>query len=128
MDARQIFEKLVADNLVLHEGSGETKRILSEAERLELLGIWARDMFLKQAQKARKSWASSYAFLEEFTLPEQTALANNLALAGLALQIAAWRGEVWADDPRLVAGLDALEAYGIISSEKRAAIAANPSL
>jgi hypothetical protein len=38
--------------------------------------------------------------------------------------MSSWDGEVWSDDPRVIAGLDALELNEIIDEDRRAEILA----
>jgi hypothetical protein len=51
-------------------------------------------------------------------------LSTDPTIAALRLLLASWDGEVWSDDPRVIAGLDALEVANIISATRRAEILA----
>jgi hypothetical protein len=78
------------------------------------------------AADARKVWPTSAKYLLEFTLPEMSAisLSEDPTIAALRLLLATWDTEVWSDDPRVVAGLDAIQAAGIIDAARRAQILA----
>lgn len=78
------------------------------------------------AADARKVWPTSAKYLLEFTLPEMSAisLSEDPTIAALRLLLATWDTEVWSDDPRVVAGLDAIEVAGIIDAGRRAEILA----
>lgn len=93
--------------------------------------VWIQDQWVvidkspeELAADARKVWATSARYLLEFTLPEMAAisLSTDPTIAALRLLMASWDGEVWSDDPRVVAGLDALEANGIIDAARRAEV------
>jgi hypothetical protein len=76
--------------------------------------------------RARKVWATSARYLTEFNLQEMAAisLSPDPTIAALRLLMASWDGEVWSDDPRVIAGLDALELNEIIDEDRRAEILA----
>lgn len=76
--------------------------------------------------KSRKVWSTSARYLNEFTLLEigQISLSTDPTIAALRLLMSSWDGEVWSDDLRVVAGLDALESNGIIDSSRRSEILA----
>lgn len=78
----------------------------------------------EKAADARKVWTTASDYLLEFTFEEmvQISLSTNPTIAGLRLLLTVWIGEVWSDDVRVLSGLDALEATGIITSERRQAI------
>jgi hypothetical protein len=78
------------------------------------------------AANARKTWPNAAAFLNEFTMPELSAISLSLdpTIAALRLLLASWAADVWSDDPRIVMGLDALETAGIIDETRLAAIVA----
>lgn len=79
-----------------------------------------------RAAASRKIWTDSAAFLAEFSMEQIAAisLSTDPTIAALRLFMAAWKGEVWSDDPRVVAGLDACLSASIITQEQRAAIVA----
>lgn len=90
--------------------------------------VWIQDQWVvidkspeELAADARKVWPTSAKYLLEFTLPEMSAisLSTDPTIAALRLLLASWDGEVWSDDPRVIAGLDALEASQIINSTRR---------
>lgn len=65
----------------------------------------------------RKTWLNAAAFLAEFSMPELAAisLSTDPTVAALRLLLLAWPADVWSDDPRIVGGLEALVASGIIA-------------
>jgi hypothetical protein len=78
------------------------------------------------AALARKVWQNNARYLAEFTFTEmaQISLSPDPTIAALRLLLASWDGEVWSDDPRVIAGLDALELNEIIDEDRRAEILA----
>lgn len=93
--------------------------------------IWVQDQWVivdktpeELAAEVRKVWPTSARYLVEFNLAEMAAisLSTDPTIAALRLLLASWDGEVWSDDPRVVAGLDALESNGIIDAARRAEI------
>jgi len=78
------------------------------------------------AARARKIWPNSAAFLGEFTLPELAAIELSLdpTIAALRLLLASWPADIYSDDPRIVGGLSALVAAGIITEARRGEILA----
>jgi hypothetical protein len=79
-----------------------------------------------EAIAARKIWQDSAHFLESFTLAETAAISvsTDATIAALRLILATWGNEIWSDDARIVAGLDALVAAQIITTQRREAIIA----
>jgi hypothetical protein len=79
-----------------------------------------------EAIVARKIWHDSAHFLQSFSLAETAAISisSDSTIAALRLILATWRSEIWSDDPRIVAGLDALVAAQIITTQRREAIIA----
>lgn len=75
---------------------------------------------------ARKTWPNASAFLGEFSMPELAAisLSTDPTVAALRLLLLAWPSDVWSDDPRIVGGLAALVASGILDEARSAAIVA----
>jgi hypothetical protein len=73
------------------------------------------------AARARKTWPTAAAFLDEFSMPElaEISLSTDPTTAALRLLILSWGGDVWSDDPRISAGLDQLVSVGIISQSRR---------
>lgn len=67
----------------------------------------------------RKTWDSPASFLGEFSMEQIAAisLSTDPTIAALRLFMAAWKGEVWSDDPRVVAGISATVSVGIITPE-----------
>jgi hypothetical protein len=79
-----------------------------------------------EAIAARKIWQDSAHFLESFSLAETAAISisSDATIAALRLILATWGNEIWSDDARIVAGLDALVAAQIITTQRREAIIA----
>lgn len=73
------------------------------------------------AADTRKIWPSTAEYILEFTFQEMSVinLSVDPTIAALRLLLACWNGEVWSDDPRVIAGLDALEAAQIINASRR---------
>ncbi len=89
-----------------------------------------RDMTPSElADSIRKVWASSIQFLGEFTMPELGGIGVSIdpTIAAMRLILSSWIGPIYSDDPRVVMGLAAIEAAGIISAERRAQIAPAPA-
>jgi hypothetical protein len=78
------------------------------------------------ADRARKIWPNAALFLAEFTMPELAAISLSLdpTIAALRLLLASWPADIYSDDPRIVGGLSALVAAGIILEARRAEILA----
>jgi hypothetical protein len=74
----------------------------------------------------RKIWLNSAAFLAEFTMPELAAveLSTDPTIAALRLLLASWPADIYSDDPRIIGGLSALVAAGIITEARRGEILA----
>lgn len=72
------------------------------------------------AAAARKVWKTSSDYLLEFEFSEMAAieLSQNPTIATLRLLMASWDGEVWSDDPRVLAGLQELVLVGILTQER----------
>lgn len=68
-----------------------------------------------------KVWKTCADFYDEFTTGEQYGLQSS-AVPDLVVargQLAMWRGEVWADDPRIIGGLDAMVAAALIDEARK---------
>ena len=78
------------------------------------------------ADSLRKTWLTSQAFLSEFTMIEVGSIGISVdpTIAALRLILSTWVGQIYSDDPRVILGLDAIEAAGIISAARRAEIIA----
>jgi len=76
------------------------------------------------ALQQRKVWPTAARYLQEFTFSEMAAisLSADPTIAALRFLLASWDGEIWSDDPRVVAGLNAIELAQIIDSSRRAEI------
>lgn len=81
-----------------------------------------RDMTLTElADSLRKTWATSQDFLAEFTMAEIGGIGTSQdpVIAALRLVLSTWIGQIYSDDPRVVLGLNAIEAAGILTAERR---------
>jgi hypothetical protein len=78
------------------------------------------------AALARKTWPNAALFLSEFTMPELAAISLSLdpTIAALRLLLASWPADIYSDDPRIIGGLSALVAVGIITEARRGEILA----
>lgn len=87
-----------------------------------LLDQWTDAKFATVA--APKRWPDTEHFLAEFTLEEMAgiSLSTDSTVAALRFMLSGWRSAVHADDHRVIQGLDALVANGIISAERKAEI------
>ena len=76
------------------------------------------------ADSTRKTWATSQDFLAEFTMTEMGGIgvSQDATIAALRLILSTWVGQIYSDDPRVVLGLNAIEAAGILTAERRAQI------
>jgi len=73
-----------------------------------------------------KIWSNAQAFMAEFSMPEkaQIALSTDPTIAALRLELSTWFSEVYANDPRVVTGLDKLVELGIITEARKQEIIA----
>ena len=71
-----------------------------------------------------KWWKHAVELLSEFTATELQAVHTSPIpdMTKLLLTLLAWPGEVWAADERIVSGLGALEALGILTPERKTQI------
>ncbi len=76
------------------------------------------------ADSLRKTWATSQDFLAEFTMAEigGIGVSQDPTVAALRLVLSTWVGQIYSDDERVIMGLDAIQASGIITAERRAQI------
>lgn len=67
-----------------------------------------------------KIWPNTEYFIAEFTPEELAAIALSVhpTIAAMRLLLSAWHSTVRTDDARVIAGLDALQAEGIITNER----------
>ena len=89
-----------------------------------------RDMTPSElADSLRKVWPSSVQFLGEFTMPELGGIGVSIdpTIAAMRLILSSWIGPIYSDDPRVVMGLAALEANGVITAVRRAQISPAPA-
>lgn len=90
-----------------------------------LIEEWADNMEASLPPAERKVWPTAAAFLAEFQ-PEELAeisLSTNPTIAALRLVLAAWPGEVWSDDERILLGMTALIEEEILSEARAEEIA-----
>lgn len=90
---------------------------MSEDERLQTLTVWAES----QCQKQSKTWQNVQQFMAEFTMPEkaQIALSTDPTVAALRFELTTWLAGVYANDPRVISGLDKLVELGILTHSRR---------
>lgn len=90
----------------------ETKPTLAEIE-----AAWAQ-------LSAVKVWPSKTEFWAEFTAPEKAAIitSSDIGIRLLDKELTMWTATVRADDARILAGLAALTAAGILTTERSTAI------
>jgi len=76
------------------------------------------------AAKTRKVWQTKTDFWNEFSSNEQLSIMDSTIpeIRLLDRQLVVWSGEIWSDDQRVLDGLDALVASGIISSSRKTEI------
>lgn len=74
----------------------------------------------------RKIWQNAALFLNEFSMPELAAIELSIdpTIAALRLLLASWPADIYSDDPRIIGGLYALVAAGIIDEARRGEIVA----
>lgn len=141
---QEISAALDAAHPVLTEVIKGMEVELSPAARADTLAQWAQGELEKQealaaeaalaalaaeaalAASGRKTWPNVAAFLTAFTMPELAgiSLSTDPTLAALRILLLSHPDEVWSDDPRILAGLDALVAAGVITKARRAEIVA----
>lgn len=99
--------------------------ILAPGTMLEADALRAGYIYPANAELSKR-WANGEDFLQEFTMQEMAgiSLSTDVTIAALRILLAVWNGEVWSDDPRVVAGLDAVESAGIINADRKAEILA----
>lgn len=85
-----------------------------------LLEVWADNMEASLPPAGRKVWPNAAAFLGEFAVEElaEISLSVNPTIAALRLVLAAWPGEVWSDDERILLGMTALVEEEILSEAR----------
>lgn len=85
----------------------------------------AKSLFA-QEQAPVKTWPTVAEFNAEFTKDEKKAIIRAARqdddLALLDREMLSWRGQVWANDARVLAGLDALVAARILTTQRRSEI------
>lgn len=89
-------------------------------------GAWVvREMTEEEiAAAVRKVWPDAAHFWGEFTDAEAEGIATSTHpyVRRLSMTLATWRSVLFSDDPRVAGGLQLLEAVGILTPERRAAI------
>lgn len=74
------------------------------------------------AAKSLKIWKNGFEFLAEFTDEELNILATHPSLAGLALKLTTWPGEIWNTDERIIGGLSLMVYHEAITEEEKTRI------
>ena len=91
-------------------------------------GDWTiRDLTPEEiAARGRKIWPTVADFWNEFSAAEQLAIiSSNIAeIKLLDRQLLIWPGQVWSDDERVIAGMNALVNANIISEIRKSEILA----
>lgn len=108
----------VGDEITFHDG-------LPPPSEQELADTYdAAFAAWEAAQNPPKQWPDTEHFLAEFTLEEMAGigLSRDPTVAALYVLLSGWRSAVHSDDPRVMQGLAALVAAGIISEERKAEI------
>jgi hypothetical protein len=120
----QIFEELKLAHPVVTKATPDGTVFMPENERLALLSSWAQAEFDRQAATARKTWPTVTDFWQEFTAPEQLAIANHADPVAVTLRttLSMWRGEVWSDDARVQGGLNLLVSLAVITPDRKTEI------
>lgn len=118
----QIYNELLSKP----ENAAMTKMVngitvpISDDERIQILEKWAADTYEQQSKK----WRNVEAFMAEFTLPEKAAIAlsTDPTIVALRFELTTWMSLVYANDSRVLAGLDRLIEIGIITPERKDSI------
>jgi len=93
-------------------------RAPTDEEILNARDATQAEIDLEKNEGNRKVWDDASAFLDEFTDTELTSLNNSSHVSGLAIRLAAWKGAVWSNDPRIIEGMKDLVAVGILTQER----------
>lgn len=82
----------------------------------------------REAEAARKVWETVAMFYDEFTDEEQYLLQASTEPAVIVARgkLAMWRGQVWNDDERILAGLKALVQAGVLTQARKRSILTKP--
>lgn len=131
MDLALVIDKLApgadyrrADDLAtLTETWVDARPVPSEAAINE---AWAEIEAAQALIDARKIWPTVADFYAEFT-PTEKYLIQSSAIPSIVVargDLAMWRGDVWSDNPDVLAGLDAMVAAGVLTAERRSEILA----
>lgn len=73
---------------------------------------------------SRKIWPTVADFYAEFT-PTEKYLIQSSVIPSIVVargDLAMWRGDVWSDNPNVLAGLDAMVEAGVITKERKTEI------
>lgn len=131
MDLALVIDKLApgadyrrADDLAtLTETWVDARPVPSEAAINE---AWAEIEAAQALIDARKIWPTVADFYAEFT-PTEKYLIQSSAIPSIVVargDLAMWRGDVWSDNPDVLAGLDAMVKAKVLTVERRAEILA----
>lgn len=124
MDPDLVLLKIVTDPQPEYDSL--TQRLLPteqiDLDAAECRTVWAVEEIPEAEREPQfKRWPDTEHFVAEFTPPEmaQIGLSTEPTIAGLRFMLSGWRSAVHSDDPRVVQGLDALVAAGIISEQRK---------
>lgn len=131
MDLALVIDKLApgadyrrADDLAtLTETWVDARPVPSEAAINE---AWAEIEAAQALIDARKIWPTVADFYAEFT-PTEKYLIQSSAIPSIVVargDLAMWRGDVWSDNPDVLAGLNAMVKAKILTAARRAEILA----
>lgn len=113
----------IQGGFIVNVSLGRDDAELQPGQMLEADALAAGYTF-KPTTPETKRWPDTEHFLAEFTLEEmaQISLSVDPTVAGLRFLLSGWRSAVHSDDQRVIQGLDALVAAGILTPERRAVI------
>ena len=127
MDPDLVLLKIVTDPQPEYDSL--TQRLLPteqiDLDAAECRTVWAVEEIPEAEREPQfKRWPDVEHFLMEFTMEEMAliGLSTDPTVAALRFLLSGWRSAVHADDPRVIQGLDALVAAGILTPERRAVI------
>ena len=127
MDPDLVLLKIVTDPQPEYDSL--TQRLLPteqiDLDAAECRTVWAVEEIPEAEREPQfKRWPDVEHFLMEFTMEEMAliGLSTDPTVAALRFLLSGWRSAVHANDPRVIQGLDALVAAGILTPERRAVI------
>ncbi len=113
----------ISDGYIVNVSLGRDDAEMQPGQMLEADALAAGYTF-KPSVPAQKRWTDAEHFVAQFTLEEMAGigLSREPTVAALYVLLSGWRSAVHSDDPRVIQGLDALVAAGVLTPERRAAI------